>query len=157
MSTSTNTSQSSRPQATVTLTETSVSKSSVQKDSVHHNVCEDQPHSDQLNVLPSSQVELTAGLVIARSPVTDSTANVVESEGTSFTTNHDNSTQAACHDDVSSYCKDDSKVCSSLSDRPICLLCDEPVTVRLLPCGHEIICLLCSKRAKKCLQCKVML
>lgn len=42
------------------------------------------------------------------------------------------------------------------SDQPICILCDEPATVRLLPCGHQIICLMCSKRAKKCLQCKVI-
>ena len=42
-------------------------------------------------------------------------------------------------------------------DGPVCILCDEPATVRLLPCGHEIICLICSKRAKKCLQCKVLL
>ena len=41
------------------------------------------------------------------------------------------------------------------SNQPVCILCDEPATVRLLPCGHEIICLMCSKRAKKCLQCKV--
>ena len=41
------------------------------------------------------------------------------------------------------------------TDGPVCILCDEPATVRLLPCGHEIICLICSKRAKKCLQCKV--
>ena len=47
---------------------------------------------------------------------------------------------------------DSSPTCS---DGPVCILCDEPATVRLLPCGHEIICLMCSKRAKKCLQCKV--
>ena len=41
------------------------------------------------------------------------------------------------------------------TDGRVCILCDEPATVRLLPCGHEIICLMCSKRAKKCLQCKV--
>lgn len=41
------------------------------------------------------------------------------------------------------------------SSQPICILCDEPAIVRLLPCGHQNICLLCSKRAKKCLQCKV--
>ena len=126
----------------------------------YSTVSEDQPHSDQLNVLPSGQIKSTADLGTTVSPLTDSTANAMHTEpdGTSFTTNHDNvnATQAALHA-VSSDCKDDSKVYSSTSDRPICLLCDEPVTVRLLPCGHEIICLLCSKRAKKCLQCKVML
>jgi hypothetical protein len=50
---------------------------------------------------------------------------------------------------------DSSLIRTTPSDGPVCILCDEPATVRLLPCGHEIICLICSKRAKKCLQCKV--
>ena len=153
---STSTSQVSRPQATVA--ETSVSNLYVQRDSVQYRaVHEDQLHSDQLNLLPSCQFDSTAGLVTARSPLTDSTANAVhmESDGTLLTTNHDSTTQTALHA-VSLDCKDDSRVCSSKSDRPVCLLCDEPAMVRLLPCGHEIICLFCSKRAKKCLQCKVL-
>jgi hypothetical protein len=36
-----------------------------------------------------------------------------------------------------------------------CMLCEEPVTVKLLPCGHAQICVLCVKRAKKCPLCKV--
>ena len=36
-----------------------------------------------------------------------------------------------------------------------CMLCEEPVTVKLLPCGHTQICVLCVERAKKCPQCKV--
>ena len=36
-----------------------------------------------------------------------------------------------------------------------CLLCGEPVDIRLMPCGHIIICKECSQRAKKCPQCKV--
>ena len=36
-----------------------------------------------------------------------------------------------------------------------CMLCEEPVTVKLLPCGHTQICVLCLERAKKCPQCKV--
>ena len=46
---------------------------------------------------------------------------------------------------------------TSRLDQPICILCDEPAMVKLLPCGHQIICLMCSKRAKKCLQCKVII
>ena len=59
-----------------------------------------------------------------------------------------------CEEDVDG----DSGSCNALATsagQPVCILCDEPATVRLLPCGHEIICLVCSKRAKKCLQCKV--
>ena len=37
----------------------------------------------------------------------------------------------------------------------LCMLCEEPVTVKLLPCGHAQICILCVKRAKKCPLCKV--
>ena len=54
-------------------------------------------------------------------------------------------------------CDCDSGSSTSRSDQPICILCDEPATVRLLPCGHQIICLMCSKRAKKCLECKVII
>ena len=39
-------------------------------------------------------------------------------------------------------------------DPSICFLCDDPVTVKLLPCGHAIICSSCAQRAKKCLKCR---
>ena len=38
---------------------------------------------------------------------------------------------------------------------PLCILCDDPVSVKLIPCGHSVICKLCVKRATRCPQCKV--
>lgn len=36
-----------------------------------------------------------------------------------------------------------------------CMLCDAPVTIKLMPCGHSVICGDCSKRATKCPSCQV--
>lgn len=37
----------------------------------------------------------------------------------------------------------------------LCLLCDTLITVKFHPCGHAVLCEHCSRRAKKCLECKV--
>ena len=37
----------------------------------------------------------------------------------------------------------------------LCDLCDEPIDIKFLPCGHVVICKLCAKRATKCLACQV--
>ena len=82
---------------------------------------------------------------------TDPSSKTVHTDGDLIASNH---IAAASADQTEKNCieSDSSPTCS---DGPVCILCDEPATVRLLPCGHEIICLVCSKRAKKCLQCKV--
>ena len=36
-----------------------------------------------------------------------------------------------------------------------CLLCYKEADVKLKPCGHVVICRICSERAKKCPECKV--
>ena len=80
------------------------------------------------------------------------------SEGNSIATNHIpvRQTSEASIGQTDNHIDCDSSCTQTVSTHgPVCILCDEPATVRLLPCGHEIICLMCSKRAKKCLQCKV--
>lgn len=44
---------------------------------------------------------------------------------------------------------------SPMNQPSLCMLCEEPVTVKLLPCGHAEICMLCAERATKCPLCKV--
>lgn len=78
-------------------------------------------------------------------------SKIVHTEGDLISSNHIAAASAG-HTEKNCIESDSSPTCS---DGPVCILCDEPATVRLLPCGHEIICLMCSKRAKKCLQCKV--
>ena len=36
-----------------------------------------------------------------------------------------------------------------------CILCEKEVTLKLLPCQHEVLCTDCAQRAKKCPECKV--
>ena len=36
-----------------------------------------------------------------------------------------------------------------------CFLCESPVEVKFEPCGHAVLCAICSERAKKCVKCKV--
>ncbi|XP_019848978.1 PREDICTED: E3 ubiquitin-protein ligase MIB2-like [Amphimedon queenslandica] len=38
-----------------------------------------------------------------------------------------------------------------------CIICEKEVTLRLLPCRHEVLCTECTQRAKKCPECKVKL
>lgn len=92
--------------------------------------------------------------------VVDSASETRCTERTPTATNHASHVPAASTaSSVGPKCEGDcdSGSGTSRSDQPICILCDELATVRLLPCGHQIICLMCSKRAKKCLQCKVII
>ena len=83
----------------------------------------------------------------------------VHNESDSIATNHipvQQTSEVTADQTENNHTDWDSSCTQTVStDGPVCMLCDEPATVRLLPCGHEIICLVCSKRAKKCLQCKV--
>ena len=38
---------------------------------------------------------------------------------------------------------------------PVCRLCDNLVTIKMEPCGHAVVCHVCARRARKCLQCRV--
>ena len=105
-------------------------------------------HDSSRHQVLSNVEHLSTWLETTKSPVTDSKSRCVEFNGNSLATNNVVPvTQSACSVRESHY--EDG---STLS---VCILCDEPVTVRLLPCRHEIMCLMCSKRAKKCLECKV--
>ena len=40
-------------------------------------------------------------------------------------------------------------------DDNTCLLCDEPIDVRIEPCGHTVLCRSHANTAKRCPQCRV--
>lgn len=42
-----------------------------------------------------------------------------------------------------------------IPEEQLCLLCDNPIAVKFEPCGHAVLCEICSERAKKCPKCKV--
>ena len=50
---------------------------------------------------------------------------------------------------------DSSEASDCPRERSLCMLCEEPVRVKLIPCGHAEICEVCVKRATKCPHCKV--
>ena len=118
----------------------------------------EQPQQDILCALNEEQHE-PIHQKTPKMPLTDQECSTADHDGVhternSFATEHNitqlPSTQAQTV--LSSEPEDDG---TAMSLQPVCVLCDEPATVRLLPCGHEIICMMCSRRAKKCLKCKV--
>ena len=54
----------------------------------------------------------------------------------------------------------DRLICKTTTNLPCdddeaCLLCDEPVDVRIEPCGHTVLCRSHANTAKRCPQCRV--